>query len=323
MAILNAAMEYGGVVHSIDVTEKMYRKPFLPVGHCVKEQLGDEVDKVWTLHIGEPAEVLRKLDLDFVFCVIDTLHAHPVETLYFISALPYLNNGAITIMHDTTVYAWMDNKHVDCFMKMFAPRLLLTSVCAEKLIPNLPSGNMNVSNIAAWQISEDTRKYCDNLFDVLYMPWEMDIADATIKAVEEIVAEKYKEDMLNKYHEAIRLNREMFVEAKCRKMGINKSHRDIPNNTVFYGAGSRMKELLSLFDEVNFDFEYKIWDKNFDKISTVGGKRVLAPNYEMRAEPGQLMVVMIEDKNIFNEIKTQFEKLNYTVYHGLNNQGFK
>jgi len=55
------------------------------------------------------------------------------------------------------------------FLRMLAPRLLLSTVCAEKYIPDLPSGNMTVSNIAAWQVNADTRKYTVKIFLIFYI----------------------------------------------------------------------------------------------------------------------------------------------------------
>lgn len=116
----------------------------------------------------------------FDFCVIDTYHLHPVETLNFISILSWLNNGAVIVIHDTTVFEW---RLKNVFLKMLASRLLFSVVCAEKYVPDLPSGGMNVSNIAACQINSDTKHYCQNVFDILYLPLEMLISRNTYNSV--------------------------------------------------------------------------------------------------------------------------------------------
>ena len=272
--------------------------------------------KIWNLYIGEPADVLRKLDLTFDFCIIDTMHAHPVEILNFIAALPYLSQGAITIMHDTTVYAWFDNVKVDCFMHMFAPRLLLASVCAEKLIPSLPSGNMDVSNIAAWQINKDTRKYSDNLFDVLFLPWEMMVGKVTIDAVEKVVREKYNSVLLSKYKEAVNLNRQIYLEKKGSRK-FSKMLSLLPANTIFYGAGRKMREILAILDVADIPFPFRIWDRDAEKIKSIYSKEVYFPDFNTVADKGQRLIVMIEDITIFEELRWLFSKLGYTVVHGV------
>ena len=128
------------------------------------------------------------IDEKFDFCVIDTYHHHPVEVLNFIAILPWLNDGAIVVMHDTTAFEWRTKS---TFLRMLAPRLLLSTVCAEKYIPDLPSGNMTVSNIAAWQVNVDTRKYCQNLFDILYLPWEVGISKKTYQSMSSLVQKHY------------------------------------------------------------------------------------------------------------------------------------
>lgn len=42
---------------------------------------------------------------------------------------------------------------------------------------------MNVSNIAACQINSDTKHYCQNVFDILYLPLEMLISRNTYNSV--------------------------------------------------------------------------------------------------------------------------------------------
>ena len=146
--LLNSVESYGGILYSIDSAKQFYRNPDLPVGYCALEKYSDLLNRKWHLFVGQdPADVMDTIDEKFDFCVIDTYHHHPVEILNFIAILPWLNDGAVVVMHDTAAFEWRTKS---TFLRMLAPRLLLSVVCAEKYIPDLPSGDMTVSNIAAW-----------------------------------------------------------------------------------------------------------------------------------------------------------------------------
>ena len=104
VVLLNALQENEKAeLYSVDSATQFYRDPDLPVGHCALKKYSDLLNKKWHLFTGEdPACVMDKIEEKFDFCVIDTYHLHPVETLNFISILPWLMDGAVVVMHDTT-----------------------------------------------------------------------------------------------------------------------------------------------------------------------------------------------------------------------------
>lgn len=315
IVLLNALKDSGGTLYSIDSSENFYRDTRLPVGYCALERYSDLLDKSWHIFSGrDPACVMEEIDKKFDFCVIDTCHYHPVEVLNFISILPWLKDGAVVVMHDTSAFELCSK---ESFLRMLAPRLLLSTVCAEKYIPALPTGNMTASNIAAWQISSDTRKYCQNLFDILYLPWEMDVPEDTCRSVGGIVNKCYRPELFCNYQEALRINKSLLLKKEMEEFDVEGKFRQLKEDTVFYGAGVQMGRLLSLLDANGLEFRFRIWDKNAHRIQKAGNHVVTLPDCDTPARMGQIMIVMIEDKEIFQEIRTRFETLGYMVFHGL------
>lgn len=316
VTLLNALLEIdNAVLYSIDNAEQIYRKPEMAVGHHAIERYSDLPDERWHLLCGEdPAVVMERLDEKFDFCVIDTCHFHPVETMNFISILPWLNDGAIVVMHDTTVFEW---RRDFTFLQMLAPRLLLSAVCAEKYIPDLPSWDMKVSNIAAWQVSSDTRKYCQNLFDVLYLPWEMFVSLETCKNVGKLVQKYYPAKMFKFYDESARINVSMFLAKEFGELSFEEQYKKLRKDTVFYGAGFRMQKFLSMLDFCGIEFDFAIWDKNAGAIKNINQHSIQEPDQQKRAQTNQAMIVMIESEKIFAEVCAQYEPLGYAVFHGL------
>ncbi|MEY8338952.1 class I SAM-dependent methyltransferase [Lachnospiraceae bacterium 62-35] len=314
--LLNALKENENAeLYSIDSASQFYRNPDLPVGYCAMEKYADLMNKKWHLLGGyDPAEIMEKLDEKFDFCVIDTYHHHPVEVLNFISILPWLNDGAIVIMHDTTVFEW---RLKETFLQMLAPRLLLSAVCAEKYIPDLPSGNMTTSNIAAWQVSADTRKYCQGLFDILYVPWETPILKGTCQSINELVKKHYPSKMSEYYADAVRVNASMISVRQFGVFDCEEAYKTLREDTIFYGAGFQMRKLLTMLDLVNLEFKFDIWDRNADKIQKIEKHTVKTPILEKTEKINQTMIVMIESKEIFEEVREQFSSLGYILFHGL------
>lgn len=322
VVLLNSLLSlnnWNGTLVSIDVMDKFYRNPKEHVGFLASKLYKDIAEDRWKLLSGvDPAEKMEEISLKFDFVVIDTYHHHPVEVLNFISILPWLNEGAIVVMHDTTVFEWRTK---DTFMRMLSPRLLLSSVCADKYIPKLPSGDMIASNIASWQVTADTMKYSHGLFDVLYMPWEEDVKQKTLDNLRKIVKNFYPKEFLNMYDEAILVNRRMIANREYKKTGLLDDFAGMDSSTVFYGAGKRMDEFLGLVEHLKMEFDFEIWDQNANKIQNIRGVKVELPD-GLKANPkGRKMIVMIENPEIYDEVRANYEKLGFDVIWGISGRG--
>lgn len=168
VTILNAIKDISDAhLHSVDLFENYYRDRTKPSGWMVDEFV-PEHRHLWTPHLGKDAvQVMDSIaglkEIDFF--VLDTAHIHPVETLNFLCALPYLKDGAVVVLHDISLHLTRGG-HATASL---ACRLLFDTVVADKLVPKKKYADF--PNIGAFQVGEDTRKYVYNMFSSLYLPW--------------------------------------------------------------------------------------------------------------------------------------------------------
>ena len=163
---MNAIRDIDGAhLHSVDLFDRYYRDESKPSGWMVDE-FTPELNSMWTAHLGKDAsQVMADIGGGIDFLVLDTAHIHPVETLNFLCALPYLNDGAIVVLHDISLHL----QKIGYATASYAGRLLFSTVTAEKVLP--AEKYAPCANIGALRINSDTRKYIFNLFSSLYLPW--------------------------------------------------------------------------------------------------------------------------------------------------------
>ena len=268
----------------------------------------------WKLITGkDPSEVMDQLNIKFDFAVIDSGHDHPCEALNFITILPYLNDGAIVVLHDITNWMYPGAEG------SYAPPLLLSSVCAEKIL--CKSEELPFPNIAAFQVTPDTRKYSQNVFDVLLLPWRyFDKKD--VENIYAIVKKHYSSKEISTFEMAVDMAQwqkrmTMKVFGFSSRSVIKKAFNRLDNDTVFYGAGRNYFEMRHSLTNMDINFDYQIWDKNAENIQKAGVSRVSLPDFETKARPQQIMVITIANQSIYDTVRKQFEHLGYTVYHGV------
>jgi len=246
----------------------------------------------------DPFEVMDKLNERFDFVVIDSGHWHPVETMNFIAVLPYLEDGAIVVLHDISNYV----NAIHDMESQYASRLLFSTVCAEKMIPDIPD-RQGIENIGAFQITPDTRKYVNNLFQLLSFPWSSIYLPNNMAEYIHSHYGDYAEQSLNK---ALFFNKTILkrmIDYAC-KLG----------KLIFYGAG---KNIYNVFNILDNDFPYELWDIAAEKIGEIHGHKVNVPDFETTIETNCIIVVTIGDYGIFRKVKSQFEPLGYKVVHGI------
>jgi len=312
--------EGGGTVHLLSLKRKEALLVSIDydsgnrIGKIVFEKYPDLINDSWHLIVGkDPSEVLDDFNTKFDFVVIDSGHFHPCEALNFISILPFLNDGSIVIVHDTHVKM---NRQPDRNESHFAPRLLFSSVCAEKITLKIEPDTY--PNIAAFQVTQDTRKYVRNIFDVLMFPWQY-FDKHVVESMRVLIRKHYCLELQTIYEMAVNMN--------IRPRGIDLTDVDdmdkfltwdqfvaLENDTIFYGAGKMCAALVRLCIEKGIEFNYQIWDIAADAIQVLHDKPVMLPDINSNARPGQVMVIMIENSNIANTVRTQFESLGFTVY---------
>lgn len=299
---------------SVDIAE-IFHHPFvgkLKVGKFVYQQFSKIPDGKWELLVGEdPSVRMEKLDMKYDFLILDTAHAHPVESLNFLSVLPYLNENAIVILHDITLY--MDvldrTNRVECF----ATGLLNSVICADKLLPEF-TGFGGYTNIAAFQISSDTKKHIRNVFDSLMLPWEYFPGNAC--DVGYFIDRHYPDELKNLFWKAVEMNLRIQLK-RYKPLPKDLLLKFQENKVIFYGAGEEMKKILSELRADEFGFDFPIWDINAEKINHIHGCHVTQPDFTSFNSEGKGVIVSIKDHEIYMDVRKKLEPLGYRIFHGM------
>jgi predicted O-methyltransferase YrrM len=93
--ILNAIQDLiGSHLYSIDLSDSNL------IGECTKKLFPNLLSK-WTLYKGNiAAKYMEEIGSDIDMVIIDSAHFEPGEILDFIMVLPFVNEGAVIVIHD-------------------------------------------------------------------------------------------------------------------------------------------------------------------------------------------------------------------------------
>jgi len=299
---------------SIDRAENSFRDKdtIVPIGIDAVTVFPDLPDNRWQLITGkDPSEVMESLAIRYDFAIIDTAHLHPIESLNFLCLLPYLEDGAIVVLHDVALHLKGGT------FRSYATRVLISAVAGQKLTHAVIDGD--IPNIVSFQINSDTRKYIDNVFDSLLLPWGMYTRD--VGTIRELLKKHYTSSQIQKYDVAVSLNRTWtasgnttYKEEQARRMWSVIMQRHRKNEVIFYGAGTNMRSFLSALNELSISFDFTIWDRDAQRIGDINGHDVCNPDFETKVTGDYCVVVTLLKNDIIRIIKSQFESLGYTVF---------
>ena len=172
----------------VDLSESYYREPTKSSGYLL-----DELHMGGTRLLGRSvAGRLQEIGDGIDFVVLDTMHTMPGENLDFLACLPYLNEGAIVVLHDTALHFRADHK------SSYATNVLLHTVTANKFLNNQEA----YPNIAAFQVTADTYRYIADVFLGLMIPWHYMPNKELLLEYEAKLCEHYPEECVRIYHQA-------------------------------------------------------------------------------------------------------------------------
>lgn len=315
-------------VTSLDIATDFYFDKTKKTGFSCMDKHGDH--KQWNLKTGkDPAEVIESLASEekFDFVVLDTMHIHPIESLNFLSILPFLSENCVLVLHDIGLYAMNrgDVSEGDSIFRYFpkepfATKLLFDTLVGDKIkIPPQEYGDIIYPNIGACQLNSDTRKYIGNVFSMLEFPWGYypdklcfirDLVEKhyDVSFVKDLdrVAEKNSVLILNynKSYEKTFLLETSPVHYQAKKM-------------IFYGCGDYIRFYL-INQKLAFSHPVmEIWDMNAEKVDTSIFRNditVKAPDFQCSDKDNVMVVITLDPK------KGQVESVKSTLLsHGFKN----
>ena len=215
--ILNAIKDFpDSKLISIDLNTKWRDKE--KIGYLVEQKFPELMNK-WQLFLGDmPHTFLSKLNLKFDFFFLDTAHVSPGEFLNLIEALPFLNENAIVVLHDTILhFAYAMKTNLLSVAKMIPTQIyLLSALIGEKIIPQQKIHDFD--NIGAICLAENQKKYYLNYFLLIMTIWQYMPSDSQLDGLRKFI-EKYYEDktLLRIYDNSVFYNKQFFINLQQKK----------------------------------------------------------------------------------------------------------
>jgi predicted O-methyltransferase YrrM len=228
--------------YSVDISEKYYRDKSKETGYLGEESKSFLKNKVnHTRYFGILPDFLDKIGDGIDFIVLDTMHILPGEILDFLASMPMIKGGIVTL-HDICLNHCKSNKY------SYATRVLLSSVVGEKIICKKAWG------IGAFQVTDDTWKYIENVFSALIVTWKYIPPTNQLEAYRKWYSKFYDKELLEEYEESIRLNmatidyNEKYTKEMLRY--VFEFCNDIKGrkNVYIYGCGVYGKKLCRLLE---------------------------------------------------------------------------
>lgn len=310
--ILNTIEGTRATLTSIDINE-YFDHPYrgrIRVGEYALKHYG--MSKQWEKCFrGDPADVIESFNKKFDFVVLDTAHLHPVETLNFLSVYPFLSEDAIIVVHDIMVY--LDRLHYAGILEGLATRILTSSLCGEKYVPDFV-GWGGYTNILALRLSNDTKKYLCNIFDSLYIPWEM--MPYSLSAVGRIIDKYYESNFRDIFWKSVEINIEISCTYKKNSTEYFKEIID-KESPIIYGAGGGFRKMIESCGGIVFFQNLKIWDQNAELIGRIDGLEICCPDFEKKANKEQAVIITIENNEVYEEVGNILSGLGYRAYRNM------
>lgn len=264
------------------------------------------------LFVGNDAShIIEDFGEKFDFAIIDTAHIHPIETFNFLTVLPFLNDGAIVVLDDISLY-------YDSMSPCYATRLLFDCVVGNKL--KICGDDYFANNVAAFQVTSDTHKYIENVFHSLMFPWGMLTED--VDSVETVIKKYYDENLYglfvlarkfaekNLFKQALGIQKDWFADA-CENilkfsqdLVVKKKTDELKQELspldgkriIYYGASACCRETIELIKAAKLTqyLPAAAMDKNADSIKTVGDIPVVSPDLDQLTDDDFILITIRE-----------------------------
>jgi predicted O-methyltransferase YrrM len=299
---------------SVDVSKQLWNDSSCATGFAVSKMYPEGNDQ-WTLFSGVDFSMIAKSlgDEPFDFCIIDTCHVHPAESLNFITALPFLSENAVVVFHDLSLFTHNVYKLSNFPHVPFATKLCFDTITGEKLKPvaaDYIKKCCGFSNIGAVQISADTKKYIGNVFDMFYFPWGTYFGTISdfIKPMAELIKKYYSPEHFDIFCNAVLVNSTHLRRGFYGSTEVTEKILDTDAPIIFYGGGKNCSKLLDNLRKRNLKMPVAIWDKNAKPGTQIDGIPVVKPDFAELSDTysDTHFVITIGNEDIIAQVKEEF-----------------
>lgn len=297
--VLNS-FDYGYEMFSVDLCEKYYRDDNKITGYYVDELKIDRKKHKFLLG----ANVADKIEIigdEIDFAIIDTTHCMPGEVLDFLAIYPYLAENAVIILHDVNLNERLEYPinldYCDLIKDEICTKLLFAVVSGHKYMMN----SSTLTNIAAFQITEETKSSIKDLFWLLTMNWQYMPNKNMITSYRNIFAKKYDIDLVYMFDISV-ANNKRFIEhvnmLKYNEKFFPASEIECGGDVILYGAGSSGRKIKKICDKMSVCNIVGWVDRDYEKI---GDENIKAPKTidEISAD---YILIAVENNQVYNDI---------------------
>lgn len=226
--ILNAIKDMNdSTLISLDINERVYNNPREKTGCNVKKYFPYLAENnKWKLYTGkQPHIFLERLNIQFDFLFLDTVHLAPGEIINFIEVLPFLKENAIVILHDVMFHIPSLNHYNPPEIKYHPSVIyLMTSIEGKKMM--MKHNKIGFENIGAVILKKNQEKYFLNYFLLLMSPWNYMPSDANIEELKIFIKKYYKRKIYLDIFDIAVLENKLYInklETLKKSSIINKS----------------------------------------------------------------------------------------------------
>lgn len=267
-----ATRENSAKILSVDIN--YYSNYHVPTGFVMEGVEDSRLRREFGKDVSEVCNLFDKTGEKFDFLILDTAHLHPIESLNFITILPYLTENATVVLHDIALFVWQE--------KSLACKLLFDTVTGEKC-EAIEDPNYYFANIGAFKVNSDTRKNIRDVFSMLRFPWEM--FPIRFGQIWDVVKLYYNDECIKLFKSAFIYNAWKLSQVRGENLllkfflnadAIKNKLMDY-DKIIFWGFGSNTfyRELVILFKMMNLPMPYEFWDKKWEAYQN--GASVLKP----------------------------------------------
>lgn len=199
-------------LYSIDISTKYYRHPEHEAGYIAKKYDQDSrvhheylLGDVCAAFLDEICADGRGID----FLILDAAHVLPGEVLDFLVCLPYLNLGAVVVLHDVTLPLLVANGG-DCF----ATGVLFSAVQGDKFYTPDPSNRNSFSNIAAFRVNMETKRHIRDVFFALSLRWIDFPGEYALASYRKVINQAYDRRLVDLFNRIVEQQKECLCTVK-------------------------------------------------------------------------------------------------------------
>ena len=201
------------VLHSIDLCKRYYRDNSLETGFQVNDF--PHLKPFHKLFTGGLAcEFMEEIGDGIDFVLLDTVHFLPGELLDYLMVLPYLNDNATIVLHDTNIHTIAGRTPKREWE--FSNNILLSAIHGKKFVMEnfclQYSGNTfpQMPNIGAVKINNNTKKCIFDVINLLSLGWRYTPTSDQLDRILKYVENKYDGDVTNYFRMTLEFQKSYF-----------------------------------------------------------------------------------------------------------------